>query len=79
MGKSTLQRRDYYNQGRPGEFYGIWNDITKRFVFGIREKTPRDAVNRLFKKTGKDAYCYRYQFRRIPDDWVNPPNPRKYR
>lgn len=54
--------------------YGIWNSITKRFVFGIKETSKRAAENKLFKKAGKGAYCDRYEVRLIPDGFVNPPN-----
>lgn len=60
--------------------YGIWNGITKRFVYGIKEPSKEKAKQKLFEKTGEGAYCWRYEVRLIPDNFTNPPNslyPRK--
>ena len=54
--------------------FGIWNDVEKRFVFGIREKTAEKAVNAFFHKVGKTAYKWRFEPRFIPKNWVNPKN-----
>jgi hypothetical protein len=78
MAKSAKQRREYYENGRPGEAYGIWNSIIKRFVYGIREDTPKKAVKKLWVMAGKGAYCHRYDWKRIPDGFRNPPNPINY-
>ena len=75
---TAKQRRDYYNNGKLNEVYGIWNGVTKRFVYGIRESSPRLADKKLRKVNPKGSYCYRYEARRIPDGWVNPQNARKY-
>lgn len=55
--------------------YGIWNGMTKRFVFGIRETTEARAWRAFVKRVGKTSYKWRYEVRRIPEGWVNPPNP----
>lgn len=78
MGKTAKQRRAYFYHGKPGEQYGIWNSITKRFVYGICETSPHKAVKKLWEKAGKGAYCHRYGWKRIPNGWVNPPNDRRY-
>ena len=45
--------------------YGIWNSIKKEFQFGIREKTPNSAINKLFKKIGDDARKFRFKVKPI--------------
>lgn len=55
--------------------YGVWNAMQKRFVFGIAEETPGRAQRALFHRIGKSAYKWRYEVRKIPRDWHNPPNP----
>lgn len=55
--------------------FGVWNDVQKRFVFGIKEPSAQKAWKALYKKIYKDAYKYRYFIRVIPDGWVNPANP----
>lgn len=50
--------------------FGIWNDYKKEFQFGICEETPHKAINKLFKKIGNDAFKYRFQVKRIPDNFV---------
>lgn len=55
--------------------YGVWNNMQKRFVFGIKETSPRQASKALFRRIGKDAYRWRYSIREIPRNWRNPPNP----
>lgn len=55
--------------------YGVWNDMQKRFVFGIVETTPRRAQKALFRRIGKNAYRWRYSIKKIPSNWRNPPNP----
>ncbi len=55
--------------------YGVWNDMQKRFVFGIVETTLRWAQKALFRRIGKSAYKWRYSIKKIPSNWRNPPNP----
>jgi hypothetical protein len=55
--------------------YGVWNDVQKRFVFGIKETSPRGAEKALFRRIGKDAYRWRYSIKQIPRNWRNPSNP----
>ena len=55
--------------------YGIWNTMQKRFAFGIAEETEGRASKALFHKIGKAAYRWRYEVRKIPPNWKNPPNP----
>lgn len=55
--------------------YGIWNSITKRFVFGISEPTKTLALKK-FKQLNPGGWrCHRYDIRRVPTKWTNPPNP----
>jgi len=55
--------------------WGIWNSITKRFVFGIVEATKGRAEREFKRKVGKDTYYkWRYEARRIPPNWKNPKN-----
>lgn len=58
-----------------GPQYGVWNDMQKRFVFGIVKDTPRAAQKALFVRIGKGAYRWRYSIRKIPVGWQNPRNP----
>jgi hypothetical protein len=54
--------------------FGIWNNVEKRFVFGIREETAAKAEKAFFHKVGKTAYKWRFEVRTIPEGWVNPKN-----
>lgn len=58
---------DTYYRGVPGKKYGIWNDVTKEFQFGISEDTPMLAMARLHQKLGADAKKWRFQPRMLPD------------
>lgn len=62
-----------YPDGSPVQF-GIWNGMTKRFVFGIRESTPRRAMRAAFDAMGDNARRWRYDVAIIPQGWQNPPN-----
>lgn len=55
--------------------YGIWHTMQKRFVFGIAETTVGRAQRALFQRIGKNAYKWRFEVRKIPPNWHNPPNP----
>lgn len=54
--------------------FGIWNDVEKRFVFGIRKTSAKEAEKAFFNKVGKTAFKYRFSVREIPDNWINPKN-----
>lgn len=58
----------------PPREYGIWNSVTKRFVFGIREATPERAWQK-FCRIGEVSFAWRYNTKEIPLGWENPPNP----
>ena len=64
-----------HSKAGEGELYGIWNDMQKRFVFGIKETSPQRASKALFRRIGKGAYRWRYSIKAIPRNWRNPPNP----
>lgn len=55
-----MNRNEYY-QGKTGRKYGIWNNVKKRFQFGICEDTPALAEARLFQKIGDDARKWRFE------------------
>lgn len=48
--------------------YGIWNTYKREFQFGIKEETRKKAMNKLFNKIGNDAYKYRFEVRKIPEE-----------
>lgn len=54
-----------YQRGKNDCKYGIWNNITKKFVFDIKEDTPMLAEARLFQKMGNHARKWRYEIRKI--------------
>ncbi len=58
-----MDRIEYY-RGKDGYKYGIWNNVTKKFVFGIKEDTPMLAEARLFQKIGDDARKCRFEVKR---------------
>lgn len=43
--------------------YGIYNTVSKKFVFGISEPSKTKALKALFNKVGKDAYKWRFEAR----------------
>ena len=47
--------------------YGVWNTIKKEFQFGIREENQNKAIKKLFQKIGNDAYKWRFEIRKIPE------------
>jgi len=55
--------------------YGIWNDVEKRFVFGITETTKDAAWRKFVKRVGKTSYKWRFEARAIPKGFSNPKNP----
>lgn len=54
--------------------YGVWNNVEKRFVFGIAAETPRKA-ERAFRKTCINWRQWRYEIKPIPEGFKNPRNP----
>jgi hypothetical protein len=56
--------------------FGIWNNVEKRFVFGIRKATAKEAEKAFFSKMGRTAHKWRFSVREIPDNWINPKNTR---
>lgn len=62
-----MNRIEYY-RGKNGRKYGIWNSITKKFVFGIKEDSPMLAEARLFYKIGDDAHKWRFQAKIINEE-----------
>ncbi len=73
---ASLTSRYFYQypNGSPVQ-YGVWNDMTKRFVFGLRDTNRARLVRRMFQVMGVAAYRYRYEIRAIPPGWKNPRNP----
>ena len=59
-----MHRIEYY-RGKNGCKYGIYNTVTKKFVFGIEEDTPMLAQARLFQKIGDDARKWKFVVRKI--------------
>ena len=55
--------------------YGIWNGMTGRFVFGIREDTKSKALAEFKKKAPELWRYWQYEVRRIPRNFKNPRNP----
>ena len=53
--------------------YGIWNSLSKRFVYGIKVDSSSEARRELHKKAG-NPYCWRYIVKEIPESFKNPPN-----
>lgn len=47
--------------------YGIWNNMKKEFQFGICESSKTKASKKLFDKIGKDAYKWRFEVKRLPN------------
>ena len=55
--------------------YGIWNSVTKRFVYGIKEFDQETAWKKFVNMVPKEIYMkWRYEVRKIPKGWVNPKN-----
>lgn len=45
--------------------YGIYNTVSKKYCFGIREPSKSKALRKLYDKIGKDAYKWRFEIRKI--------------
>ncbi len=50
------------------EHWGVWSKWSKRWCFGIAEPTVKKARKALFAKIGKDAYKWRFEYKRIPSE-----------
>lgn len=61
-------KRSTYYYGIPGKKFGIWNNVAKRFQFGICEDTPMLADARLYKCIGDNAKKFRFQPKMLPDE-----------
>lgn len=61
-------KREVYYRGLPNTKWGIWNHLSKKFVFGICEDTPMLAEARLFQKIGDDAMRDRFEAKRIQNE-----------
>lgn len=60
-------KRETYYRGVPGKKFGIWNDVAKKFQFGICEDTPMLAEARLHQRIGDNARKWRFQPKMLPD------------
>lgn len=49
------------------EQWGVWSNWSKKWCFGIVEPSKSKARKRLFEKIGKDAYKWRFEFKKIPN------------
>lgn len=67
---SKRNDRAVYHHGKKGVKYGIWNNMAKKFQFGICEDTPMLAEARLYQKIGDDARQWRFQAKPIPQDML---------
>lgn len=59
-------REEYENGG--GRTWGIWNSIKKEFQFGIKEKSPMLAEQKLFERIGWNAARYRFSAEAYPNE-----------
>lgn len=48
--------------------WGIYNTVSKKFVFGIHAKTENNAYNALFRCIGNDARKWRFVAKKLPDN-----------
>lgn len=48
--------------------FGIYNERTQKWLFGIQESSPDRAYKKLFDRIGKQAYQGSYTVRRIPNN-----------
>ncbi len=44
-------------------YYGVWSNISKKFVFGIKAKSQNEAMRQLFAKIGNDARKWRFEIK----------------
>lgn len=47
--------------------YGIWSDVSKRFVFGIQKPSKSAAHRQLMREIGKNSYKWRFHAKAIKD------------
>lgn len=47
--------------------FGIYNERTQKWQFGIQESSPDRAYKKLFNRIGKHAYQNHYTVKRIPN------------
>lgn len=47
--------------------YGIWSDVSKRFVFGIQKPSKSAAHRQLMREIGKNSYKWRFRAKPIKD------------
>lgn len=48
--------------------FGIWNGMTKKFISGIDEPTPKLAKRKHFERVGYDSYKWRYEPKELPKE-----------
>ena len=48
-------------------YFGIWSASSKKFVFGIKEKTKTEAWKKLSNKIGYDSLKYRFSAKEIKE------------
>lgn len=48
--------------------FGIYNERTQKWLFGIQESSPDRAYKKLFARIGKQAYQSLYTVKRIPNN-----------
>lgn len=48
--------------------FGVYNMRKKEFQFGIAEPSKKKARQKLFDKIGKDAYKWRFEIKKIPEN-----------
>jgi hypothetical protein len=61
----------------PVKQWGVYSNVSKKYVFGILEPTRDKAQRKLFQKIGKDAYKWRFEYRRIKELPAQQPKPKK--
>ena len=48
--------------------FGIYNERTQKWLFGIQESSPDRAYKKLFARIGTQAYQSSYTVKRIPNN-----------
>ena len=71
---TTLYRKPMLSEDTKGHVWGMWNNVERRFVFGIMEKSKEKAWEKFWEVAGKTAYKWRFDTKIISKDWVNPKN-----
>jgi len=46
--------------------YGVYNNVSKEFQFGIRGQTKEEVLKKLVDKIGKDAHKWRFEIKELP-------------